>query len=65
MNQIKLIRLTEVIELTGLGKSTVWMYIQQGKFPKQIKISPRISVWKLSDIEAWISKQIEQGEKND
>jgi len=53
-----LIRLPQVISKTGLAKSTVWWMISNGKFPKQIKISARISVWKESDIDNWIDEQI-------
>jgi prophage regulatory protein len=49
------------MSVTGLAKSTIWLYVKEGKFPKQIKLSPKISVWKESDVEAWITEQIEKG----
>jgi len=52
----KLIRLPQVAELLGVSKSTVWMYAREGKLPKATKLSPRVSVWKLSDIMALIEK---------
>ena len=51
-------RITSVMKKTGLAKSTIWMYIKTNKFPKQIKLSARISVWKKSDIDIWIQEQI-------
>lgn len=57
-----LIRLTKVTEKTGCAKSTIWWMIANNKFPKQIKISPRISVWKESDVNEWIEKQIKLSE---
>ncbi|MEA3553169.1 MAG: AlpA family phage regulatory protein [Campylobacterota bacterium] len=53
-----LIRLPKVMSKTGLAKSTVWWMIANDKFPKQIKISQRVSVWKESDIDEWIEQQI-------
>ena len=50
------------MEKTGLAKSTVWWMIANAKFPKQIKLSPRVSVWKESDIDEWITQQIEKSE---
>jgi len=44
---------------TGLAKSTIWWLISKQEFPKQIKISPRVSVWKDSDIDAWMQQKIE------
>lgn len=52
----KLLRLPQVAELLGVGKSTVWMYAREGKLPKATKLSPRVSVWKLSDVMALIEK---------
>ena len=54
----KLLRISAVSEITTLAKSTIWLKIAQGTFPKPIKLSPAISVWKESDIEAWINSHI-------
>ena len=50
----KLLRLPQVAELLGVGKSTVWLYAREGKLPKATKLSPRVSVWKLSDVQKLI-----------
>ncbi len=50
----KLLRLGQVADMLGVGKSTVWLYARQGKIPKATKLSKRISVWKQSDIQAFI-----------
>lgn len=50
----KLLRISEVANKTTLAKSTLWLKVARGKFPKPIKISPSITVWKESDIDAWI-----------
>ena len=50
----KLLRLPEVAEILGVGKSTVWLYARQGKLPKATKLSPRVSVWKMSDVQKLI-----------
>ena len=53
-SSIKLLRIGDVANKTTLAKSTLWIKISKGQFPKPIKISPAISVWKESDVEAWI-----------
>jgi len=55
---IKLLRIAQVSEKTTLAKSTLWQKIAQGKFPRPIKISPAINVWKESEINAWIDSHI-------
>ncbi|RLA77547.1 MAG: AlpA family transcriptional regulator [Epsilonproteobacteria bacterium] len=57
-----LIRIIKVMEKTGLAKSTIWWMISNDKFPKQIKLSPRVSVWKEIDIDDWIEQQIAMAE---
>lgn len=55
MIQERLIRLPYVMDKTGLARSTVWLFVKNGKLPKPIKLSTRISVWKESDITAYIT----------
>lgn len=51
---IKLLRISDVANKTTLAKSTLWLKIARGEFPKPIKLSPAISVWKESDVDTWI-----------
>lgn len=52
----KLFRINDVIVKTGMAKSTIWAWVQNNRFPKPLKISNRITVWKESDIDEWIEK---------
>ena len=65
----KLLRLDEVSEITTLAKSTIWLKISQNKFPKPIRISPSINVWRLSSLNAWLESHEEEsnleGARND
>lgn len=47
----KFLRVKDVAEMLAIGKSTVWLYSKTGKLPKPLKLSPNVTVWKLSDIE--------------
>ena len=59
MESIKLLRITEVSNKTTLAKSTIWLKMSQGKFPKPTKLSDSINVWRESDIDAWINSHFE------
>lgn len=50
----KLLRIEDVSLITTLAKSTIWLKVSQKKFPKPLKISSNVSVWKDSDIQGWI-----------
>lgn len=51
---VKLLRIADVSKKTTLAKSTIWLKMAQGDFPKPTKLSPAINVWKESDIDSWI-----------
>jgi len=53
---VAFLRLPQVLELIPIGKSTLWQKIKDGKFPKQIKLGSKISVWKASDVYAYIEQ---------
>jgi prophage regulatory protein len=57
INGERLLRLPAVLAMTGLGRSTLYRLIQQGKFPKPIHPlgHPRLAAWRLSDVQAWIN----------
>ena len=59
MESIKLLRIAEVSNKTTLAKSTIWLKMSQGKFPKPTKLSDSINVWRESDIDAWINSHFE------
>jgi prophage regulatory protein len=53
----RLLRLPAVIELTGLGRDTIYRYIREGRFPAQRRISDRASAWREDEIRAWIDSR--------
>lgn len=40
----------------GVGISTIWLYAKQGKL-HPIKLSPRVTIFKKSDLDAFIEAQ--------
>ena len=51
----RLIRLDEVSELTSLARSTIYKYIQLGKFPQQKGGLHRVALWRESEVQQWIA----------
>ncbi len=60
------LRLSEVLKLIPLSKTTFWEYVRQGKFPKPIKLGVRASAWRIEDVQALIDvlSNPKQGETN-
>jgi prophage regulatory protein len=56
----RILRLHSVKKRTGLSRSTIYLRIAQGTFPKQIGLGGRAVGWVEEDIERWLIQQIEQ-----
>jgi prophage regulatory protein len=51
---MNVIRSKQVQAKTGLARSTMYLKIQLGSFPKPIKLGVRASGWVESEIDQWI-----------
>ena len=57
---LTILRLPSVKNRTGLSRSGIYLRIAEGSFPKQVSLGKRTIGWVESEIEAWLSNQIEQ-----
>lgn len=55
---VQIIRADDVMEMTGLPKTSIKRGMKEGTFPKSIKLGERASGWVLSEIQAWIDARI-------
>ncbi|HCG7112428.1 TPA: AlpA family transcriptional regulator [Vibrio parahaemolyticus] len=53
-----LLNLKEVIYLTGLGRSSIYKFMDEGHFPKSVSIGGRSVMWSEGDIQDWIEEKI-------
>ena len=53
-----LIRLEQVKARTCLGRSTLYAYMREGRFPQPIAISDRCVAWIEAEVDAWIAERI-------
>jgi len=49
-----LLRLSQVLSLIPVSRSNWWLGVKEGRYPSPIKLSPRVTVWKASEIHAFI-----------
>ncbi|MEQ5160645.1 AlpA family transcriptional regulator [Proteus terrae] len=57
---IRLIRLKEVMSMTGLSHSYVYQLIGQGYFPQSISLGARAVAWVQSEVQQWIDSRVER-----
>jgi prophage regulatory protein len=55
----RLLRISDVMNLTGLPKSTIYLKIKNNEFPNQVLIGSRSVAWVEKEINEWISKSIQ------
>jgi prophage regulatory protein len=62
LNAQRLLRLSEVSTMIGLGRSSIYRYVSEGRFPSPVNVGYRSVRWKLADVLAWRTHISEAGE---
>lgn len=57
----RLLRLPDVEQMTGIKKSTIYQLMKEGKFPRCVNISRRLSAWPEAAVLAWVNERISKG----
>ena len=52
----RLLTLQEVCQITKLSRASVYRFIEAGNFPRRVKVGPRASRWRASDLLAWMEQ---------
>ena len=53
----KLHRRPAVEEITGLSRSTIYALMDDGEFPRPVRIGRRAVAWRDSDLTAWLASR--------
>jgi prophage regulatory protein len=51
---LRVIRLPEVLEKTGLGRTTIWRMEAAGTFPQSVSLGGKAVGWIEAEIDTWI-----------
>lgn len=54
----RIIKLSELKDIVGLARSTIYRMSSEGRFPKPIKLGERSSGWIESEVEQWLEERI-------
>lgn len=52
---IALLRLPQVLSLVPVARSTWWAGVRSGRYPRPVKLGPRTTAWRASDIRALVT----------
>ncbi|RQZ14053.1 AlpA family phage regulatory protein [Burkholderia sp. Bp9031] len=53
----RLLRLRQVLEMVGLGKTTIYAMMKDGTFPRPRHVRG-LSLWVESEVQGWISSVV-------
>ena len=59
---LQVIRLNELASTKNrsgklpVSPATVWRWVREGQFPKPFKLSNRVTVWNLAEVDAFIAQ---------
>ncbi|MGH9816030.1 MAG: helix-turn-helix transcriptional regulator [Candidatus Acidiferrales bacterium] len=58
-----ILRLPAVKASTGLSRSTIYLRVAQGTFPKPVSLGGRAVGWLEAEIQDWLQRRIEASRK--
>jgi len=59
-----ILRLPEVKNRTGLGRSTIYNLVSDGTFPKPVNLGSRSIGWVEDEVDTWIENRISESRNN-
>jgi prophage regulatory protein len=63
MTMHTILRLPEVKKSTGLSRSTIYLRISQGTFPKPVSLGGRAVGWLEAEIQEWLQRRVDASRK--
>ena len=57
---IRFLRVSEVQARTGLGRSTIYRWSAEGRFPRPVRLSGRAVRWVEAEVDEWVRKRLEK-----
>jgi prophage regulatory protein len=57
--KLSILRRKQVEKKTGLSRSTIYLRIKEGTFPRQVNLGARAVGWLENEIEAWLASHME------
>ncbi|GDX04844.1 AlpA family transcriptional regulator [Buttiauxella sp. A111] len=61
---MRLIRIADVMNITGLKKSTIYMKVKSNEFPTQVQIGSNSVAWVENEVQQWIKGNVKRRDEN-
>lgn len=57
---MRIMRLTEVMGTTGLGRSSIYNRMNEGAFPKPVPLGGRAVGWVADEVQDWVEARVRE-----
>ena len=54
-SEFQFYRVNELTKILSVSRASIYNWLNKGTFPKPIKISDSVNVWRASDIQKWVN----------
>lgn len=45
------------VGILPVSKPTIWRWVSEGRFPAPVKLGPKVTAWRLVDVQAFMNAQ--------
>lgn len=59
-SEYRFLNLREVLHKTGLGKTSIYQYMAEGKFPRNVSLGGRSVAWVSTEIDDWMLERMQE-----
>jgi prophage regulatory protein len=53
----RMLRIAEVLRITGVSAATIWRWVKESAFPAPVRLGANSVAWKESDVCAWLESR--------
>ena len=46
-----------VPHMIPVSPATLWRWVREGAFPKPVRLSSRVTAWRVEDVQAWMQSR--------
>lgn len=57
---MNILNIERVTEKTSLGRSTLYAYMKNGRFPASVRLGERHVGWLESEVDDWVKARVEE-----
>lgn len=53
----RMLRIAEILQITGVSAATIWRWVKDGIYPAPVKLGPNSVGWRESAIREWLESR--------